>query len=90
MSEPIKHTPLPWYFGLNAVGKESSSGEPDKLIALCEGENELGDAQFIVRACNAHYELLEACKALQMEAASRNCGLKIADDAIAKAEGTKS
>lgn len=32
-------------------------------------------------------DLLEACKALQMEAAARNCGLKIADDAIAKAEG---
>lgn len=32
-------------------------------------------------------DLLEACKALQMEAAARNCGLRIADEAIAKAEG---
>lgn len=32
-------------------------------------------------------ELLEACKALQMEAAARGCGLRIADEAIAKAEG---
>ena len=31
-------------------------------------------------------ELLEACKALQMEAKARGCGLLIADEAIAKAE----
>ena len=31
-------------------------------------------------------ELLAACKALQMEARARNCGLRIADEAIAKAE----
>jgi hypothetical protein len=31
-------------------------------------------------------ELLAACKALQMEAAVRGCGLRIADEAIAKAE----
>lgn len=34
-------------------------------------------------------ELLEACKALQMEAASRGCGLRIADEAIAKAQWGK-
>lgn len=37
-----------------------------------------------LRELNA--ELLEACKALQMEARARNCGLRIADEAIAKAE----
>ena len=31
-------------------------------------------------------DLLAACKALQMEARARNCGLRIADEAIAKAE----
>ncbi len=31
-------------------------------------------------------DLLAACKALQMEAAARNCGLRIADEAIAKIE----
>lgn len=30
--------------------------------------------------------LLEACKALQMEARARHCGLRIADEAIAKTE----
>lgn len=30
---------------------------------------------------------LAACKALQAEAAARGCGLRIADEAIAKAEG---
>lgn len=38
-----------------------------------------------LEALNA--ELLEACKALQMEARARGCGLRIADEAIAKAEG---
>lgn len=31
--------------------------------------------------------LLEACIALQMEAAARGCGLRIADEAIAQAKG---
>ena len=34
-------------------------------------------------------ELLEACIALQAEAAARGCGLRIADEAIAKATGTQ-
>jgi hypothetical protein len=32
-------------------------------------------------------DLLAACKALQMEASARGCGLRIADEAITKAEG---
>jgi hypothetical protein len=32
-------------------------------------------------------ELLKACKALQMEAAARGCGLRIADEAIEAAKG---
>jgi hypothetical protein len=40
-----------------------------------------------LRTLNA--ELLAACKALQMEARARNCGLRIADEAIAKAEAMK-
>jgi len=36
--------------------------------------------------CKLTAELLAACKALQMEARARNCGLRIADEAIAKAE----
>jgi predicted DNA binding CopG/RHH family protein len=34
-------------------------------------------------------ELLAALKAMQMEARARNCGLRIADEAIAKAEAMK-
>lgn len=35
----------------------------------------------------ASTKLLIACKALQMEARARGCGLRIADEAIAEAEG---
>jgi hypothetical protein len=34
----------------------------------------------------SHARLLEACIALQMEAAARCCGLRIADEAIAAAQ----
>ncbi len=48
------------------------------------------DAKEHMAVCDKHPlgHLLTACKALQSEAASRGCGLRIADEAIARAEGT--
>lgn len=40
-----------------------------------------------IRLMAASPDLYAACVALQMEAAARGCGLRIADEAIAKANG---
>lgn len=75
MSE-TKHTPTPWRFGSEGVGildytKKCAESE----VAICGGRYDLtlavmiGDevpeqaenAEFIVRACNAHDELAAAC-----------------------------
>lgn len=60
MSE-IKHTPLPWQYNYDDV---LASEYADDLICNCEWRDEEGkaNAAFIVRACNSHYELLEALK----------------------------
>lgn len=61
-----KHTPVPW-FSLSG-GYISASVGPDwysKLVARTQSaieEDGRANAAFIVRACNAHDDLLEACK----------------------------
>lgn len=68
----IQHSPLPW-----SVDPENPAGvlTEDRLdtpwaIAHCAGFapqdlNGIGNAAFIVRACNAHYQMLEALQAAQ-------------------------
>ncbi len=68
----IQHSPLPW-----SVDPENLAGvlTEDRLdtpwaIAHCAGFapqdlNGIGNAAFIVRACNAHYQMLEALKVAQ-------------------------
>lgn len=60
------HTPLPWATLL-------SDSRPPKIVQVgskqgfvaqmgfCEGDRDK-NAEFIVRACNNHYELLDACQ----------------------------
>lgn len=59
-----EHTPLPW---------EVSEDEDDGLLfgyaiegrdeeIVAEGIQSLDDAELIVRACNAHHDLLAACE----------------------------
>src|SRR5713101_7440822 len=68
MTDPA-HTALPWK-GTNSRTGIFSAGEPlgrNKIIAICtcdavsrpRGEN-IANADFILRACNSHYELLTA------------------------------
>ena len=67
MSTQTKHTTLPWevegqgqeVVGILAIGD-------NKYVAKLSGwhkKSQDANAEFIVRACNAHEELLEACKA---------------------------
>ena len=58
----MKHTILPWRVtrGSHAYPLEITS--ESRTIAQIEHNNCEANAEFIVRACNSHYELLEACK----------------------------
>lgn len=90
----MNHTPTPWHWKRykTSMGKMMATiGGSDRLgamIACVKPEN----AEFIVRACNAHEELLAALEALepffsQVEAHGGRKAVQLADEAIAKAEG---
>ena len=71
-----KITPLPWL--IVKPEKYGPNQEDDRLIHTEDGKHiaevfqyqnyfhqngpSIANAEFIVRACNSHYELLEACK----------------------------
>ncbi len=101
----MRHTPTPWrverhYSGHRTVAQMRSCDRVVCINATTDAEPVGYDAtdanaEFIVRACNSHEELLEAAKQAQ-------CGCSIAEresghrvecwmpallDAIAKAEG---
>lgn len=70
---PPSHTPLPWIEGkehvygpTNLIMQAHQSG-PYKRLAQCDCSDDPTDEEntrFIVRACNSHYELLDALKAI--------------------------
>ena len=83
------HTPGPWFLD------DELPSNPYSVLARVGGEkipisspSDPGDARADARLIAAAPELLAECIALQMEAAARGCGLRIADEAIAKAKGT--
>lgn len=92
MKTEQSHTPGPWRVSLNGwsvIAAKDRDGcvnpsEAQELggfeVAQCTNPE---DARLIAAAP----ELLEACNALQAEATARHCGLRIADEAIAKATG---
>lgn len=91
-----KHTPGPWsILELTVETDDSVITRPIQIFAS-DGQDGIANIRIDNPRCKpnasliaAAPELLEACKALQMEAAARGCGLRIADEAIAKAEGTE-
>jgi hypothetical protein len=70
----MKHTELPWEVAhyedgiLEGVNFIRSTANPHPICTIINGgelpEVVAANAAFIVRACNSHYELLEACKAM--------------------------
>jgi len=108
-----EHSPLPWIAWNEHGGKVmkswrvGSQGKTDGIVTpVCvldnsvPGYEEYANAQFIEKACNSHYELLEACESLMDAYAPRadesaaSCGesslhssVRIARAAIAKAKG---
>lgn len=62
-----KHTPLPWEIEQGTSFIVARTG-PRHAIAECWGDelsNIQANAELIVRACNTHAELVEACKAAE-------------------------
>lgn len=102
-----KHTPLPWfimdYMDYEETKQVAISDETaTRYIAVLDDNDETDEANaaFIVRACNNHYELLEALEnAANVLAGIATGDLKTIDrdspallkarTAIAKAEGVK-
>lgn len=97
------HTPLPWKIGrvdtlvtaADQRGICSTGGYADNRIDSEElAEENRANAAFIVRACNSHYDLLEALEAL-MPIAEKMQGklagvveaILNAEDALIKARG---
>ena len=90
----VTHSPLPWLWDDNAITSRGAVlpvegiGQPHGYPRDAEGP---ANAEFIVRACNAHGELLAALKAIRSRDCAR-CGerrcdeCRRADTAIAKAE----
>lgn len=64
-----KHTPTPWAIssnGFNIYGPPDAEGQVTFVASIFRKpiqDIEDANAEFIVRACNAHDELLAACKA---------------------------
>jgi len=67
MKHTPKHTPLPWTLLPDSDGLPDSEGwtlrsnGQDIMSRPFDCTN--SDAAFIVKACNSHYKMLEACKA---------------------------
>lgn len=97
-----QHTPGPWRkFGVGAGGTENAglrriAAGNNEFVAWCEEHH----ADFIVRACNSHYALLEACEKMLEAYAPRaqqtaetsgesslHSAVQAARAAIAKAKG---
>ena len=58
----IKHTPLPWVVTADGmIFHESANDLLADTFPMLEGD-QMANAEFIVRACNAHYEMLEALR----------------------------
>lgn len=65
MNKP-KHTELPWELARDKSVIISRKGK-DILVTSIDTKNEMtANAEFIVKACNNHYQLLEALKELSL------------------------
>lgn len=91
----VEHTPTPYKYELGS-GTIRSCKENYWLATIDSWDgaiNNQANATFIVKACNSHYELLEALKYIteicalpNMEWESLNNAVKQANQTIAKAE----
>lgn len=108
-TQTAKHTPLPWKISIadrETVTAESGSDATSGRGTVCtsptcrikpyyDSETRRANAEFIIRACNSHYELVKACEAAKhaMNAMPREYrhfihhAIEQVGKALAKAEG---
>lgn len=81
----VSFTPGPW----NVVQQFTDGWRIEPSIAwIGDGTSRTwGEHKKNATLIAAAPELYRACRALQAEAAARGCGLRIADEALAKADG---
>lgn len=90
-----EHTPTPWRVGDYVLQTIFAvNGTYPNTVAVCQGRDPRADAEFIVRACNAHAGLVEALKKIDYALDLDNFqgdmdevdeAYKIANNALAKA-----
>lgn len=93
----MKHTPGPYNF-IKGLSEESPSAiveSKEQFICQTVAGNDEANAEFIVKACNSHYDLLEALKGTLSWLSSYPGGGAIkawerAHEAIKKAEANDS
>jgi hypothetical protein len=100
-----KHTPGPWYVTISGLGVATTPRRATANICdlVCDftgisedtEDEALANAEFIVRACNSHEKLLEACKwaaksphhpTCPQDGQHCNCHVGAAQTAIGEAE----
>jgi hypothetical protein len=62
-----EHTPTPWESNFNRIESKDDHGVDNDgwMIAECIGPEQEANAEFIVRACNAHDALVAACEKIE-------------------------
>ena len=84
------HTPTPWK--LDDIGYGARINPDIAWVgygSAHDNKTHRANAEFIVRACNSHYDLLEALQKAVSRQGFTNAELIAARDAIAKATGEK-
>ncbi len=85
------HTPLPWTLhGNHYINARIRAGDTDIAMLADNGksiENGMANADFIVHACNSHYQLLAVLEVAVACTAPSTAWVKEARAIIAKARG---
>ncbi len=95
----MKHTPTPWYLIVKENGWGITSDKQDIIPANWHEPNTEANTQFILQACNAYTDMLEALhlcvdwfegcqvKGRKTAKGAAQAAAESARDAISKAEG---
>ena len=89
----VKHTPTPWRIYRDSMPAVVSGSDADDTFRYVAQDMTEADAEFIVRAANAHVSLLDVCEALHnirhelLDSPQVALVLAALDAALAKARG---
>jgi len=88
MRNEMKHTPTPWTLQKFSSGYEIDGANGREVLTMWSNtEDADSDAAFIVRAVNAHEELLSLVQAITEGVEMNSEFIRACEQAIARAEG---